>query len=202
MYTKVVEPAGSSISPSSELILNAAEIAFAKTGYTGSTFSEICRHAGVSRGLPSYLFGSKEELYRRVVQRAAQRLRDAVIEPLKRCSQTASIEQALTLIVDTYVDYLAANPRIVRLLQWELLSEPEAKRPFAPSSALFAEMLELLEAVLIRGGRAEVNARALLASSVSLCFFHFMLDNRIDAFGSVSADQLKCHTIYLLTRGL
>ena len=183
-------------------ILDAAEAAFSVRGYDGTTFSDICVAAGVSRGLPSYLFGSKEGLYRKVVERAAQRLRDAVIGPLRSSANAVSIEEAISLIVHTYVDYLEANPRIVRLLQWEMLSDPSDGRPFAPSSALFADLLEILKAVLGKGARSEVDAAALLGSLVGLCFFPSMLRGRVKALGRLSVRQRKRHIVELLLHGV
>lgn len=201
MYTRSVQAVRRAAAPSLSLVLDAAEAAFAKGGYDGATFSDICRVAGVSRGLPSYLFGSKDELYRQVVLRAAEHLRDSVIEPLRRCAKAASIEQALSLMVDTYVDYLAAHPNVVRLLQWEMLSDSAGARPFAPSSALFAEVLGVLQTVLARGERGDVDARALLESIVALCFFPFTTRGRVGAFGARSVDDRKRHVIGLLMRG-
>jgi TetR/AcrR family transcriptional regulator len=187
---------------SEEAILDAAETAFAEAGYDGATFSTICQRAGVSRGLPSYLFGNKEDLYRHVVQRAAGRLRDAVIEPLRKRAASASIAGALTQIVGTYIDYLARNRQVVRLLQWEMLSEPIQRRPYAPTSALFAEVLEILESVLVKNGRLDIQAPALLGSVVALCFFPFTVNNRVPAFGKLTVAERKRNIVALLARGL
>jgi AcrR family transcriptional regulator len=189
-------------SPSEEAILDAAEAAFAGAGYDGATFSTICRLAGVSRGLPSYLFGTKEELYRHVVQRAAGRLRNAVIHPLRECAASASVADALTQIVGTYIDYLARNRQVVRLLQWEMLSEPIQRRPYAPTSALFGEVLEILESVFVKNGRSDIQAPALLGSIVALCFFPFTVNNRVRAFGKLTVAERKRSIVALLTHGL
>ncbi len=190
------------VSGTQEAILDAAEATFARLGYEGATFSDICTAAGVSRGLPSYLFGSKEGLYKQVVQRAAQHLRDAMIEPLRACAETATASEGLSLMVGTYVDYLGAHPRIVRLLQWEMLSEPSESRPFAPSSVLFSEILNILRKMLAKNRRRDVNARALLGSVVALCFFPSMVGARIEGLGKFSLGERKRHIISLVTRGL
>jgi AcrR family transcriptional regulator len=184
------------------LILEAAEAVFAQKGYDGATFSDICREAGVSRGLPSYLFGSKEALYRAVVGGAAKRLRTEMIEPLRKCAPWASAEQAVAVMVDTYIDYLEANPRIVRLLQWEMLSDPAQPRPFAPSSAIFAEVLTLLESIFAKEGFGAEAARAVLGSVVALCFLPAMVGARIAGLGEILPAQRKAHIIRLLNEGL
>ncbi|MFY9665078.1 MAG: TetR/AcrR family transcriptional regulator [Candidatus Cybelea sp.] len=187
---------------SGRLILKAAEAVFAQKGYDAATFTDICREAGVSRGLPSYLFGSKEALYREVVGRAAERLRAEMIEPLRKCVPSASAEQAVTVMVDTYIDYLEANPRIVRLLQWEMLSDSAEPRPFAPSSALFAEVLTLLESIFAKEGFGAAAARAVLGSVVALCFLPAMVGARIAGLGEIPPAQRKAHIIHLLNEGL
>lgn len=187
---------------SERVILDAAEAVFAQKGYDGTTFSDICREAGVSRGLPSYLFGNKEALYREVVGRAAARLRSEMIEPLRKCAPSASAEQAVAVMVNTYIDYLEANPRIVRLLQWEMLSDPAERRPFAPSSALFAEVLALLESILAREGYGVEIARAILGSIIALCFLPAMVGARIAGLGEILPAQRKAYVIRLLSRAL
>jgi AcrR family transcriptional regulator len=195
-------------SPSRASILDAAEGVFARAGFEGTTFSDICEAAGVSRGLPSYLFGSKNALYQAVVSRAAERLRAAVTEPLRQMSAAKSIDEAIALIVETYVNYLARNADIVRLLQWELLSNPDRLRPFAPSSELFAELLGILEKLFDRHGRSEIDTRAVLGSIVALCFFPFMMGMRVDSLGDTNASdpssitRLKRRILTLLQGGL
>src|SRR5918911_4763660 len=55
---------------SREAILAAAERLFAERGYEATTLQEIGAAAGLSRGTPSYFFGSKEQLYMDVLRRA------------------------------------------------------------------------------------------------------------------------------------
>lgn len=197
MQTTVAQP-----SASERLILDAGEAVFAQKGYDGATFSDICREAGVSRGLPSYLFGSKGALYREVVARAALRLRAKMIEPLRACASSATSEQAVAVMVETYIDYLEANPHIVRLLQWEMLSDPTEQRPFAPSSALFAEILEILVAIFAKEGRYADVARAVLGSVVALCFLPAMVGARIAGLGEISPAQRKAYVIRLIRASL
>lgn len=188
-----------------EAILDAAEAVFAERGLDGTTVSDICAAANVSRGLPNYLFGGKEQLYREVVERSAVRLRAAVTEPLLT-APPRSLRDAVTRFIDTYVDYLARNAAIVRLLQWELLSDPASPRPFAPASRLFGEIHEIFAAAAQRE-RAKVDVRALLASTVSLCFFPFVMGARVKVQmlydGSrASVDGLKRHVTGLITASL
>src|SRR6187549_2905893 len=50
-------------------VLDAAEERFARRGYDATSLADIGTTAGVSRGTPSYFFGSKEQLYDAVLER-------------------------------------------------------------------------------------------------------------------------------------
>jgi TetR/AcrR family transcriptional regulator len=187
-------------------ILDAAELIFAQRGFDGTTFSDICTAANVSRGLPSYLFGNKAELYREVVARSAERLRAAVTEPMRALARDASLVKAAQLFIDTYIDYLARNAAIVRLLQWELLSDPSSPRPFAPASQLFTEIQEIFAAVAARN-RSRADTRMLQASIVSLCFFPFVMGSRVAVQAqydgsAASVKALKRHVSGLIVASL
>src|SRR5579859_1838630 len=55
---------------SKQAILDAAEALFAQKGYDATSLQEICDLAGVTRGLPNYFFGAKEQLYQAVLEQA------------------------------------------------------------------------------------------------------------------------------------
>ena len=51
------------------LILEAAEVVFAETGFKGATTAAIAARAGVPKANLHYYFPTKEELYRSVIER-------------------------------------------------------------------------------------------------------------------------------------
>src|ERR1700694_3670082 len=55
-------------------ILNLAEDLFAEQGFTGASMDELARRAGVSKPVIYTLVGSKEQLYRRCVERFSEEL--------------------------------------------------------------------------------------------------------------------------------
>ena len=59
-----------------EAILDAAEALFAERGYEATSLNDIGAAASVSRGTPGYFFGSKLELYRAVLARCLEQVRD------------------------------------------------------------------------------------------------------------------------------
>ena len=63
---------------SREAILDAAEQLFAERGYDATSLNDVGAAAGVSRGTPGYFFGGKQPLYRAVLERCLERVRQAV----------------------------------------------------------------------------------------------------------------------------
>ena len=59
-------------------VLTLAEELFAERGYAGTSMNELARRAGVSKPVVYALVRSKEELYRRCCERAADELAEAV----------------------------------------------------------------------------------------------------------------------------
>lgn len=57
-----------------ELILEAATVVFGDTGYVGTTTDQVAKAAGVSQPYVVRMFGSKEQLFIEVLQRALARL--------------------------------------------------------------------------------------------------------------------------------
>jgi AcrR family transcriptional regulator len=61
-------------------LLALAEELFAERGYQRASMDELARRAGVSKPVIYDVFGSKEELHRRLLQRAADELAESVVE--------------------------------------------------------------------------------------------------------------------------
>lgn len=60
----------------STAILDAAELAFADSGYAGASLRAIAREAGVNQAMVAYYFGSKEGLMTAVIGRRASAIND------------------------------------------------------------------------------------------------------------------------------
>ena len=104
-------------------ILDAAERLFAQKGFDATSLSEVGAAAGVSRGTPGYFFGSKEELYRAVLERCLAQVREAVRSGRERTlAKPHDPAVILAGAVGEYFDYITANPNFVRLMEWEALS--------------------------------------------------------------------------------
>jgi TetR/AcrR family transcriptional regulator len=163
-------------------ILEAAERLFAADGYDRTSLAAIGEAAGVSRGLPSYFFSSKQELYDAVMDRSARIIHE-LLESMKRALQKRGLEAALEHYVDLYIDFLVANPNVVRLLQWQFLQGDPSRN--APVTAAFHEMSGIL------------GARMLTLSLTGMALFPFMTAPRDTKF----VNAYKRHLIQLLRDG-
>jgi len=189
---------------SRQAILDAAAGLFAQHGFDGTSFGQICPAAGVSRGLPAYLFGNKRKLYRAVVGRGAAQLRAQMTAALRAVPSDAAPDVILERFVSAYLDYLAANRTIVRLLQFEMLGSTD-QAATSIGGALFEEGLGLLRSAFKRAKLRDVDARHTLLSIVALCFYPFMVRNvgfSADPFSRVFVGARKRHIVGLLLRGI
>lgn len=126
-------------------ILDAAERLFAQKGYESASLKEIGVAAGVSRNTPSYFFGSKEGLYRAVLERV---LRDAgaLVEGAQANLPVSGDEElrgppeeALLRALGPYIDFLATRSSYARLVEREALGraagrESEARAEGGPQA--------------------------------------------------------------------
>lgn len=111
-------------------ILDAAEALFAEHGFDAVTLAQIGAAAGVSRGTPGYFFGTKEALYRLVVERAATTLR--MLAETLRVRDAAGSRSESTVVaetVDAFLGLLTSRRSLVRLLDREagVEGEPHAE---------------------------------------------------------------------------
>ena len=108
-------------------ILDAAEALFAQHGFLGTSLGDIGAAAGLSRGTPSYFYGSKEKLYRAVLERVfadRERATAAAFAPVHAWArgERETLERALADAVRGYMAFLLARPTFARLLEWEELA--------------------------------------------------------------------------------
>ncbi|HEU4699177.1 MAG TPA: TetR/AcrR family transcriptional regulator [Gemmatimonadales bacterium] len=189
-------------------VLEAAERVFARHGFEAARVEEIGRLAGVSRGTPGYCFGSKEELYRAVMEELLAESRRA----LARVEEEVRVGggepwHLLARYVDGYVDFLASRPAFVRLVQWESV----AGGPFlAQVAAHFEALGEALRHVLAAGAARlrPVDPTQLMLTIVGAAWLPLAMDDtvlpllRVDAGDATFVANRKRHLTELILHGL
>jgi AcrR family transcriptional regulator len=163
---------------SRDAILAAAEALFAERGFRGASLEEIAVAAGRSRATPSYFYGSKDGLYRAVLERVLadrERALAAAFAPLREWPSghpdaLPELRAAVEHGVRGYADFLVGRPSFARLMGWESL---EGGSRLAPTMGRSTAIVAALRAVRDRAdehGLAPFDPQQVLVALVSLCF--------------------------------
>ncbi len=100
-----------------EQILDAAVRTFAKHGVAATTMADVAKAGDMGVGAVYRYFGNREELFRRVVEHAAWRVREIVrLEAAITSVTLADYEQQLYRIGERLAALVAAEPGLVRFL--------------------------------------------------------------------------------------
>lgn len=162
---------------SRETILVAAESLFAEQGFEGVSLGQIAAAAGLSRGTPSYFFGSKADLYEAVLTRAFERREEATrhaCEPLLAWATADDgelIQTPLAQAVEGYLEFLAAHPAFLKLIQREELAGASRLRQVPRASQAIEETFAAVRAVAGAHGLHEFDVKQAVLVFVSLTFF-------------------------------
>lgn len=115
--------------PPQHAILEAAATIFAEFGFAGARVEAIARAAGINKAMLYYRVGDKARLYELVVLRQFERVAQAVetaageSEPVMERGADASPPAALLgRILSSMADLFSADPRLPRIMAWELAS--------------------------------------------------------------------------------
>jgi AcrR family transcriptional regulator len=131
-------------------ILEAASRIFVTAGYERATIRAVASAAGVDAGLVMHYFGSKQELFRRVIDAA----------PIPEVS--GAPEQATEQILATLADRLANEPVASLAILRSMLTNPEA-------ADVISEGLARYQAQITRAIPADdASLRAALISAIIL----------------------------------
>jgi AcrR family transcriptional regulator len=176
-------------------IVDAMRASVAERGTAGSTFDQVARAAGVSRGLLHYYFGTKERLLAEVVRRDCDVRLAALDAQLGRARPADDIIDELVATLD---DVVRNDPGFVTLL-FELFV---LSRRHEDVAAEFGELLRRQRdrfAALLRGKeadgvlrlRAEPDAIAdVLFSLADGIWLRMLADRERDFSGTVRAGIL------------
>src|SRR5271165_39408 len=156
-------------------ILKAAVAEFADLGIAGARTDAIARAAHVNKALLYYYFKDKDALYQAVLDYVFSGLRERVM-PVLECELPP--RQKMLEYLGAYFDYIAANPRIPRLVQAEWMRsgagaarmQRVAKEYFHP---IFEKLVEVLRSGIAAGEFRPVNPIDFLPSVAAVIVFYF-----------------------------
>ena len=150
-----------------EAILAAAEKLFASRGYERTSLQLIGEAAGFSRGTASYFFGSKDELYRAVLERVHLEYQRSSAEVFSRLDEGADLEDLLHELVEMYFNQ---PQRFVWLVERELLRGSQTLSDVTARQSALEDDLAHIER-LVQRHLQPVDARQLYVTIVALGWF-------------------------------
>lgn len=119
-------------------VLDAAEKLFAENGFAGTSIRKISNESGISDGLILHHFKTKEELYRQVRERLADRYGQALSENLKLSDDLSNMMRET---MGTAYRYFKENEMHRRISLWSYL---EGKADFAEKEmGITKKMIEM-----------------------------------------------------------
>ncbi|MDE1986297.1 MAG: TetR family transcriptional regulator [Alphaproteobacteria bacterium] len=154
-------------------ILNTATEEFANYGLSGARVDRIAKKMRTSKRMIYYYFGSKEALYRTVLEQAYAGIRTSEAETRL---DSASPTEALRQLIEVTFDYEEAHPDFINLVSIENLHHARYLAKAASIRSLNIVIIKRLEDILARGRaegvfRSDIDALDVHMMISALCFF-------------------------------
>ena len=177
-------------------ILDAAEAAFAEHGFDGARIDAIAAASGHNKTLIFRYFGDKLNLYAEVLKRVDRQAGQPLLQLIAPLlgdetilSDPDRFRQFFKTALGTFFDYMAAHPRIMRMILWE---HAEGWQTYVKVASIFQiEGFDRFEAFTAKAQAAgllrsnlDPSVLFLLAEQIcwtyptSLPFYHLVLPGR------------------------
>lgn len=145
---------------SNDRILKKALELFSEKGYDATSVREICEAAGITKPTLYYFYGSKEGVYRAIVEGALGRFRAEMIHAL---SGAGSLRDRLVRMARTYVEATRREPDLARFAMALIHNSPRST-PATDLVGFYQGILDALAGALdaavaggeLRPGRTDV----------------------------------------------
>jgi TetR/AcrR family transcriptional regulator len=134
-------------------ILQKALELFSDKGYDATSVREICEAAGITKPTLYYFYGSKEGVYRAIVEGALERFRADLIHAL---SGEGSLRDRLVRMARAYVEATAREPDLARFVM-ALIHNPPRSAPATDFVGFYQAILdELAHRIEVAAAQGEV----------------------------------------------
>ncbi len=186
----MVDPAPSTAAR--DQILDAAERLFARVGFDPTTIKAIGAEARLNPALLYYYFGSKEELYKAVLQRIVTALVTTGGHVIDVAPAPA---EAIRSLVATQVEFMLARPEIPKLIVREMIDH-DAHHAEAVILQMAAGLFQRLCEQIERGQRAgvfrsDVEPRLAAVSTISQVVYFITFRPAVGIFFGLGADGVS-----------
>lgn len=109
-----------------ELILGAAELRFAATGFYPTRLEDIAEDVGITRTAVIYHFQDKETLYNAVLEKLFTQLNDRISTAL---DSSLDLPNRVEAAVEAWLDFAGERPTLMRLFMREVAGSEGGLRP-------------------------------------------------------------------------
>jgi len=131
--------ATSAVRSNDRILLKALEL-FSEKGYDATSVREICEAAGITKPTLYHFYGSKEGVYRAIVEGSLERFKVDMIFAL---SGAGSLRDQLVRMARGYVDATAREPDLARFLM-ALIHNPPHSAPATDFVGFYQGILDAL----------------------------------------------------------
>ncbi len=174
----ITEPAKRRSEKTRLAILDAAEVVFSEHGFDGARIDAIAEASGHNKTLIFRYFGDKLNLYAEVLKRVDKQAGEPSVQFIAPLLGDETIltdvhrfREFLRTALGTFFDYMAAHPRVMRMILWE---HAEGWQTYVKVASLFEiEGFEQFEAFI-----SKAQATGLLRSGLDLSVL-FLLAEQI-----------------------
>jgi len=165
-------------------ILKAADKIFTQKGYAATRTRDIAEEAGTNLALLNYYFGSKERLFKYVVQGKLKMLLGAMGPALS--DGQISLEEKIILITENYTSLLLENEELPIFILNELTVNRELFAKITQNTRQIAQ--PVIEKQLKERG-IEISATDLIINVLSMTLFPFVAKPLITSSGLVKEEE-------------
>lgn len=152
-------------------ILDVAERLFSEMGFEGASTRHISKEAAVNMAMLNYYFGSKDGLYRAVLERRLGNFRQTLSSLFH---ENISSWEKVDHCVELYVDRVIGNNKFHRLIHREISLQQRSESSSFISETLLRNILEvkrILQEGIENGSFRQVDVEMTVASILGTKFF-------------------------------
>jgi AcrR family transcriptional regulator len=132
---------------SSDRILQSALELFSSKGYDATAVREICEASGITKPTLYHFYGSKEGVYRALVEGVLERFRSQLVDQI---AQPGPVVLRLQRVARAYFDAARGQRDLMRFL-FSIVHNPPASAPAVDLSSFYEEIVRLVAGVTDEG---------------------------------------------------
>lgn len=175
-----------------EDILNAAEKEFMLHGYAGARTVAIARRAGVGHPLLHYHFKTKKELFKCVVLRKIDLLRQSVLMTWDESEM--KFTEKLSFTIGKHFDFVRENADYLRFQFREMEQYPEIFTDIQTKTSeemrhLLGKLQEEIDKAAEKGEICPINSRLLVEDIITVNLFILVTDPIVRRIGQTDCNE-------------